>query len=285
MLLEVEKIISGLWRCQLVKIRVTMSSGRSNREKGSILVWMSLMSVLVLAFLAFAFDGGYFYQQKRRMQTAADGAALAGALEKKRNPDATPTEVEDTGRQDSAKNGFTHGSSNITVTINQPPTTGAYAGNNGYVEALITQQHQTFFASLFNLLTPAASGNFNQTNIRARAVAGPGSSNCIYVLHPSAPAAFEISSGSVLNAGCGVQVNSTSSTALSITSASHLNSTDINITGNYQATSGSTASPTPDTGEPAVPDPLAWLQPPTYSGCNYTNVTVDLPPGHQYPDA
>jgi hypothetical protein len=211
------------------------------------------------------------------MQTAADSAALAGALEKKRNPDVTPSEVENLARQGSAENGFTQGSNNITVAINQPPTSGTYAGNIGYVEALITQQHQTFFASLLNLLTPGG-GNFNQTTIRARAVAGTANdSNCIYVLHPNASAAFDIQSNTNLDAGCGVQVNSTSSSALSVTSGSLLSSTDIDVTGDYQALSGSTVSPTPDTGEPAIPDPLAWLQPPTYSGCNYTNVTIDLP--------
>jgi hypothetical protein len=265
-----------------MKLRTILSSSRSDGERGSILVWVSLMSVLILAFLAFAFDGGYFYQQKRRMQTAADSAALASALEKKRNVDATPTEVVDIGRQDAAKNGFTHGSGNITVTINQPPLSGAYVGTAGSVEAVIAQQHQTFFASLFNLLTPG--GNFNQATIRARAVAGPASSSCIHVLHPSAERAFEISSNSTLNAGCGVQVNSSHDRALSITSGSHLNATDINIKGNYEATSGSTASPPPDTNEPVVPDPLKWLQPPTYSSCDHTNFklssqTQTLSPG------
>jgi hypothetical protein len=71
------------------------------------------------------------------------------------------------------------------VTITTPPTAGSYATQAGYVEALIEQQHPTFFASLFNLLTPGGSG-FNQTTVRTRAVAGPGSSSCIYVLHPTA---------------------------------------------------------------------------------------------------
>jgi hypothetical protein len=231
---------------------------------------------LILSFLAFAFDGGYFYQQKRRMQTAADSAALAGALEiKKKNIIATDPEVENVARQDAAKNGFTHGSNGINVAI-RPPTAGNYAGNNQYVEAFITQQHNSFFASLFNLLTPG--GGFNQANIRTRAVAGTTTDTaCIYVLHPNAPEAFEISSNTTVNAGCGVQVNSNNSRALSITSASHLNSTDINIKGNYESLSGSTVSPMPDTDQLVIPDPLGWLQPPTWSGCNYTNVTVDLP--------
>jgi hypothetical protein len=84
-------------------------------------------------------------------------------------------------------------------------------------------------------------------------------------------------SNTTLNAGCGVQINSTSSSALSVTSGSLLASNDIEITGNYQALSGSTVSPTPETGEPPIPDPLAWLQAPTIGSCNFNNVTVDLP--------
>ena len=145
-----------------MKFRVMMSRGGSNRERGSILVWVTLMSVLLLVFLAFAFDGGYFYQHKRRMQTAADSAALASALEIKRNPDATTAEWVNMGWKDAAKNGFTHASANIDIKIVTPPElpTSAYVGQIGYIEATITQDHRTFFASLFNLLTPGG-GNFN----------------------------------------------------------------------------------------------------------------------------
>ena len=256
-----------------MKIRQILSKSRCNNERGAILVWATMMGVLLLSFLAFAFDGGYFYQHKRRMQTAADSAALAAALEKKRNADATTTDMEAIGRQDAGTNGFTHGSNNIAVTITTPPTTGSYAGQAGYVEALIEQQHPTFFASLFNLLTPGGSG-FNQTTVRTRAVAGAGNSSCIYVLHPTASRAFDIPSGSTLNAGCGVQVNSSSSTALSLTSGSDLVSTDVNITGGYEANSGSTAIPTPDTGQLAIPDPLAWLQAPSFDSCTMTDLEV-----------
>jgi Flp pilus assembly protein TadG len=256
-----------------MKIRQILSNSRCNNERGAILVWVTMTGVLLLSFLGFAFDGSYFYQHKRRMQTAADSAALAAALEKRRNADATTTEMETMGRQDAGTNGFTHGSNSVTVTITTPPTTGSYAGQPGFVEALIQQQHPTFFASLFNLLTPSGSG-FNQTTVRTRAVAGAASSSCIYVLHPTASRAFDIPSGSTLNAGCGVQVNSSSSTALSLTSGSHLVSTDVNVTGGYEANSGSTAAPTPDTDQLAIPDPLAWLQAPSFDSCTRTDLEV-----------
>jgi hypothetical protein len=124
-----------------MKIRQFLSRSRYNNERGAILVWMTMMSALLLSFLSFAFDGGYFYQHKRRMQTAADSAALAAALEKKRNPDATTTEMQTVGKQDAATNGFTHGSSNVTVDIITPPDTGNYAGQDGYVHVLREPLH------------------------------------------------------------------------------------------------------------------------------------------------
>lgn len=46
---------------------------------GQILVLFALMLVVLVAMTALAVDGGYAYAQRRRMQYAADAAALAGA--------------------------------------------------------------------------------------------------------------------------------------------------------------------------------------------------------------
>ncbi|HEU4345331.1 MAG TPA: Tad domain-containing protein, partial [Candidatus Binatia bacterium] len=60
-------------------------------DRGQVLVWTSLLIVILLGFLALAMDGGFLYQHKRQMQTAADSAALAGAYEVKRDDTITQT--------------------------------------------------------------------------------------------------------------------------------------------------------------------------------------------------
>ncbi|MCX7853471.1 MAG: pilus assembly protein TadG-related protein [Anaerolineae bacterium] len=50
-----------------------------DREHGSTLVYVALVMMLLLAVLSLVLDGLHAYVQQRRMQNAADAAALAGA--------------------------------------------------------------------------------------------------------------------------------------------------------------------------------------------------------------
>lgn len=255
-----------------MNVRSVIQSHQQNRENGQVIILTTLLLVILLAFLAIAADASLFYQHKRMVQTAADSAALAGAHEIKRNLLATPGDVVDAARTDAATNKFTHGVNNIDVAVFQPPTSGYYVGNNSFVEAIITQQRRTFFARVFTLLS---GGDFNTATIRARATAGPGSSACVYVLDPDDEKAFEISSGSFFTAECGAQVNSNDPLALSVTSGSGLTATAVNINGNYESTSGSSVSPDPNTGTPAIPDPLGYLSPPSFAGCDHTDFELN----------
>lgn len=48
-------------------------------EQGATLIYLALMLLVLIGMIGLALDGGYAYYQYRRMQTAADAAALAGA--------------------------------------------------------------------------------------------------------------------------------------------------------------------------------------------------------------
>ncbi|HEU4342499.1 MAG TPA: pilus assembly protein TadG-related protein [Candidatus Binatia bacterium] len=270
-----------------MKIKHIMKRAGCGTE-GQVLVWTSLMLVILLGFLALAMDGGFFYQHKRQMQTAADSAALAGAHDVKRDSTITQAALETSARSDATLNGFTHGTNGIVVDVYRPPTSGYYAGNNSYVEAVITHPHRTFFARILNLLGPGI--NFNTATVRARAVAGLGSGgeDCIYVLHDNKEKAFEISSNSHVNAQCGVQVNSTNRYALSVTSNAYLNATTIDVTGGVQNESPSnTITGDLTTSAPAAPDPLAYMKPPSIPSNTITQRlyegTQKLSPGY-YPN-
>ncbi len=58
-------------------------------ERGQSLVQLALMMVVLLGFAALAIDMGYRYVERRRMQNAADAAALAGAYALCQNVPAT----------------------------------------------------------------------------------------------------------------------------------------------------------------------------------------------------
>ena len=52
-----------------------------HRTKGQAFIWVTLLMLLLLSFLALAIDVGHLYGNRRQMQNAADAGALAGAYE------------------------------------------------------------------------------------------------------------------------------------------------------------------------------------------------------------
>src|ERR1043166_5147754 len=85
-------------------------------RRGSILLIAAGMMFMLLAFVGLAFDVGYVQWSRRRAQTAADAAALAGAWAVQLNR----SYVAD-GKTSSKVNGFEDGQNGVTVQINKPP--------------------------------------------------------------------------------------------------------------------------------------------------------------------
>src|SRR5882724_2811531 len=90
-------------------------------QRGVVILMTVGFLFVLLGFLGLAFDVGFLQWQRRRAQTAADAAAMGGAWAK-----ALGGLVTDKGRASATMNGFTYGSNAVTVTINNPPTLGAY---------------------------------------------------------------------------------------------------------------------------------------------------------------
>ena len=118
---------------------------------------ISLMAMLFVVGLAI--DSGQLFIAKRTMQEAADAAAFAGAVVIYQSPGTDPTSAV---RNDGTLNGYTDGTNQTVVTVNWPPTSGAFINNNKYVEVIIVQQVKTS-------LVPAEAA-FNP--VRSRSVAG-----------------------------------------------------------------------------------------------------------------
>jgi hypothetical protein len=234
------------------------------RRSGFILTAMAVCTAVVMACAGLAIDAGYLQLIKTQMQTAADAAALGGAQEIKANGSANAVTA---ARNDAAANGFTNGQHSATVTVNNPPSTGYSTGDSTAVEVLISQSVAPVFMELLG---------FSSTKVSVRSVAhqGAGGSSCLFTLDPSASSAFSISNGVGLVVHCGVQVNSSSATALTVTGGSSLTATSIGVVGNYTVNGGSTISPAPTTHAAAASDPLASLQPPAVGACNHTNFSV-----------
>src|SRR5579859_6501274 len=107
---------------------------RRHGERGAILFLGVLTMFVIMGFAGLALDASYMYFHKRNMQTAADAGAYGGALELLRGNTDTTTAA----KRDTALNGFTDQSDNVTVTVNSPPLSGSETGNASFVEVIIS---------------------------------------------------------------------------------------------------------------------------------------------------
>jgi len=197
---------------------------RRNREAGQTLVLFALgLTVLMLA-AGLAIDMGYLRYQKRRMQAAADAAAIGGASE------LNYSDWTAAARGDASYDGFTHGDATGTiVAVNCPPNSGPNMGMPGeacnhqnYVEVIVSQPQPLFF---MNIIPGIA-----KPTVSARAVAFSIAS-CVYTGGGGISAT--LNAGMTMDdSGCGVKAGG----PLSLAAPSH------EILSSYIGSSGCTGA-------------------------------------------
>jgi len=236
--------------------------GRGDRRagaRGQVLALAAFSLIALCALVGLAADTGYFFDYKRKMQTAADAAALAGAEQLRRGGNGNG-QIVNAADAAAASNGFTNNVSGTGIQVHIPPGSGYYTSDGSYVEAIITQTRPTLFMGILGLQSATVS---------ARAVAGvQDSPNCIYALGQTGTGLATNGSGSSLSAACGIVVNSSAASALNAGSGAVFG-TSVAVAGTY---SGSCSSSEPSgcrTGVPPQPDPLAQLADPQFSGCDF----------------
>lgn len=220
-------------------------------ESGQTVILAAFCMAVLLGFLALAVDVGILFHARRTVQTAADSAAIAGAQE------ILYGDVTSAARADAALNGITNGVNGATVSINNPPINGPFARNVSYVEVITTQPQLTYFMNVFGT---------RSVNVTGRAVATSSPvQTCVYTLNPTGTS-FAMSGGAnVQMPGCGVMVESSNSSALTISGGSTLNAASIGVVGGYSVVGGSFISPNPAAGITPSSDPLSYLQPPPFT--------------------
>jgi putative Flp pilus-assembly TadE/G-like protein len=222
--------------------------------RGQIL-WLVVSSIVVLlGFSGVAVDVGLIWNTRLKMQSAADAAALAGA-------DALlngSTDYTDPADSASTQNGFTNGSTTpgnsntVTVTVSNPPSSGAHTSDNSAVQVVISQPQPTYFLKVLGLNSIAES-----VSSVATALSGQG---CVYALDRSASQAFLTNSGT-FTSSCGIMVDSNNSTAFNVNSGGSVTAAAIGVVGG--TLDQGTVSPNPVTGIASFSDPFASLPAPT----------------------
>jgi hypothetical protein len=157
-------------------------------------------------------DGGNAYSERRRAQNAADTAALDSALAKIRGGD-----LYSEGLARAASNRFTDtdqtagaSSPDVNVEIYNPPISGAYSGNDEYVQVFITAKVKTYFGSAVGIREIT---NKVQAVARAKpkttappwsghAIVGLSPHNCSAVTYQGNAGATLVGGGIFVNSDC-----------------------------------------------------------------------------------
>ena len=248
-------------------------------ERGSVAILTGISLTVLIAFAGLGVDVSLWLRAKSNVQSAADAAAnsvaAAAAL-----PGATwansSARIQAEANAASAANGFQNGMNGVTVTVNYPPLSGAYAGNGNAYEVIIGAPQKLYLASvLAGVTAPTVTGRtvalLNTTTL------GP---TCILGLSPLAKAVDVTFNGNtaVIAHGCDVDADSPSASSINTNGGGSVTAANIYTVGGISGNNVSLdcgAVGSSGCGNTYIPssikDPYAGLAIPSGSGSGSTN--------------
>lgn len=224
-------------------------------------ILFALMAPVIIGFVGVGVDVGSWYQERRSMQSAADTAAVAAALE--RSQGGATQSIDAAAQQEATRNGFN--AATDTIQVNVAPHSGAYKGDSNYVEVVITHPLNLYFSKMFLN---------NAVTATTRAVATTQGKNeaCVLALNSTAQNAIYMNGATsdVSMEGCGVVANSNDPKAVNVQNGEF----EVDCVSTVGGVSGAEnikteKCPAPITGASAVADPYSGLTVPSYSGCDH----------------
>lgn len=254
-------------------------------ERGNALPIFGFVLPVVLGVGCFTIDLSSAYLIKGRLQNAADAAALSAALDLDKDPAVVKASAAKVAiaNASSADGEITKAGDVVLGSYDEASKTFVPAGTP--INAVRVTAYRT--NSRGNELPTVLAGliGTDYFNLSAEAIAlGKGPNRCVFALDPTGGDAFKTNgSGAVRVPNCGIQVNSTSPTAMSAGGASSVVAKENCIAGSYSGA----ISATPKTNCALSPDPLASIPEPTPPAtCYMSNVTISatqaLVPGKTY---
>lgn len=236
---------------------------------------VALCLAVLMGFAGMAVDVGYWEYQQRQQQSAADGAALGGAQQLLYTTCPSKSVAQSAADGDATQNGYTNGSNGVTVTVNNPPSSGPYASDNCAVDVQITNKNvPTWFTHVLGFpnmpVTTEAVATLSNTN---------GASPCIWFLNPSQQ--NDLSNTHVDAPDCSIVMNDSGNFSNSTIDAAYIGyAAGTNNISNATFTEA-TPSPMLPVADPCAEIPgCAYLEanPPSTTGCNtggtYKNTTI-----------
>jgi hypothetical protein len=125
-----------------------------SQERGQALILIAVAMVGLIAIISLAVDGSAAFSDRRHAQSAADTAALAGALAKINGNSAWQLAALNRA----GDNGYTGDIVNSTVEVYNPPISGIYSNCSDvhftctdYIQVIITSNVKMFFAHIIGI--------------------------------------------------------------------------------------------------------------------------------------
>jgi len=258
------------------KPRIVQKLARFLRDRrGNYAVITALLSPVLIGSAGLATEGGLWMYVHQSLQGAADSAAISAATQYSLNVNAS---LDNQAQSVIATYGYTVGTAGTTVTVNRPPASGSYAGNNQAIEVIVTTQQSRLLSSLFS------SGNVTLTG-RAVAVPGNNGTGCVLSLNLTATGGVTSKGNSAINLNqCSVYDDSNDSgSALVNGGTATIDALSVNVVGAISGGSGITTTQGTYVGISPIADPYANVPMPAVGACDYNNktykTTVTIDPG------
>ncbi|MGQ7791830.1 pilus assembly protein TadG-related protein [Faunimonas sp. B44] len=249
-----------------------MFSRYVRKEDGSVAILAAFALPVVLMAAGLSLDHSSLSTANAKLQSGADAAALAAAIQLGNDDKASDSRLEERSSAIAAVS-FAATGSPFAGTVNQKIESRKPA----VVTVQLTQPQRLAFGGLFGIDTLTLKQSATATAARADPV-------CLLLLDPSASAAWSNQGSSAIDAkGCVAQVNSASSRALHTNGSAAIETLSTRVVGPAQP--AAQFSPAPIFGQPVLADPIAprldWPHTPpcTYSNVSLKSASVTLVPG------
>lgn len=115
-------------------------------ERGQAIIIIVLSIVGIIGVSSLAIDGGNALVDRRKTETAASAAALAGAVSRIKGGNWRAAALAA-----ARMNGYDNNGTSNTVELNTPPLSGPNAGNSEYIEVIVTSHLATFFGTVIGV--------------------------------------------------------------------------------------------------------------------------------------
>ena len=239
---------------------------RKPTRPGSVLVWLVLSLSVIVGIVAICLDGGRMLEERRRVQAAADAAALAAGADLYENYWVNQgLDPLGTAKAAAIASAAANGLPAAAVTVNVPPASGSFSGKAGYVEVIIQNDIGATFSALFTSSDLPVGG---------RAVAHGGPMNIgLILLQPSGADSFLNKSLAFTVLNTPIIVDSSDPAAYEEPTFGVTIASRIDVTGGYNNSGGALIVGPINTGVSPTPDPLAHLPIPTTTGVPVRSAT------------